>query len=394
MPHKLQLISQPHNLMQKQALIKAIGTLAARKGFLGGLAAPIPKLVGGVQKAYGRGQQGVAALRQGLGSSTDDLLKNPLFQRGAQNVSAGKALREQAGLRAGLQAPNTLSHRVGRGLGAAAIGLPLINLPFGAAEYAGAATTDPELVKEYAKNMAYNRVEERLGQFANMPFLDRAKSIFNPQGFTQQFQMPEAENLYEAMSNNDLNNPGIMKYLASFNPFIGSPNDVIRQKVRSEMMQSMQPKEANDKQAMAPILSKAMPILRGINTAFRRGKMTTKYNHNFAPTQKGPLWRTGLNRIAYEAGKKPGTAALGVAGTALTPLGLYGSYQDGKQQVYNAAANDAMGLADLHLRETFNQPGFMGGLGRAGMAVAPGMISDMLLNQVRQSMFPAVNQMQ
>jgi hypothetical protein len=42
--------------------------------------------------------------------------------------------------------------------------------------------------------------------------------------------------------------------------------------------------------------------------------------------------------------------------------------------------------------DKFNQPGFMGGLGRAGMAIAPGMGSDMILNQIRQSMFPEVNQ--
>jgi hypothetical protein len=44
--------------------------------------------------------------------------------------------------------------------------------------------------------------------------------------------------------------------------------------------------------------------------------------------------------------------------------------------------------------EQFNQPGFMGGLGRAGMTIAPGMMSDMLLNQIRQSMFPEVNRKQ
>jgi len=393
MSSKLQLISQSDNLMQKQALMKAIGTLAARKGFLGGFAAPIPKFVGGIQKAYGRGQQGVATLRQGLGSSTDDLLKNPLFQRGSQNVSAGKALREQAGLFAGLKAPNTLSHRVGRGLGAVAIGAPLFNLPFTAASYAGAANADPELAKEYAKNMAYDRVAERLGQFENTPFLDRAKSIFNPQGFTQQFQMPEAENLYESISNNNLNNPGIMKYLASFNPFTGSPSDVIKQKVRSEMMRNMQPKEAGEKQAMG-LLAKAMPVLRGIGTAFRRGRMTTKHNYNFAPTQKGPIWRTGLNRAAYEVGKSPGNAALGLGGAVITPYFLGSSYNAGKNDVYDSAANDAMGMADLQLMEKFNQPGFMGGLGRTAMAIAPSMGKDMILKQIRQSMFPEVNRQQ
>ena len=347
MNNKLQLISQSNNVMQKQALMKAIGTLAARKGFLGGLAAPIPKLVGGMQKVYGRGQQGVAAVRQGLGSSTDDLLKNPLFQRGSQNVSAGRALREQAGFRAGLSAPNSLTHRLGRGIGGVALGAPLVLAPTTIAEYAGAANADPAFAEEYAKNMAYDRAQSRLGQFKNMPFMDRMKAVYDPQSFTSQLQMPEAENLQQAMADNNLNNPGILKYLASFNPFMGSASDVISQKVRSEMMRNMQP--------------------------------------------KGPIWRTGLNRAAYEVGKSPGTAALGLGGAALTPYFLGSSYDAGKNQVYDAAARDAMGMADLQLNKKFNQPGFMGGLGRAGMAIAPGMGSDMILQQIRQSMFPEVN---
>lgn len=390
MNNKLQLISQSNNVMQKQALMKAIGTLAARKGFLGGLAAPIPKLVGGMQKVYGRGQQGVAAVRQGLGSSTDDLLKNPLFQRGSQNVSAGRALREQAGFRAGLSAPNSLTHRLGRGIGGVALGAPLVLAPTTIAEYAGAANADPAFAEEYAKNMAYDRAQSRLGQFKNMPFMDRMKAVYDPQSFTSQLQMPEAENLQQAMADNNLNNPGILKYLASFNPFMGSASDVISQKVRSEMMRNMQPKEAGEKQAMG-LLAKAMPALRGIGTAFRRGGMATKHNYNFAPSQKGPIWRTGLNRAAYEVGKSPGTAALGLGGAALTPYFLGSSYDAGKNQVYDAAARDAMGMADLQLNEKFNQPGFMGGLGRAGMAIAPGMGSDMILQQIRQSMFPEVN---
>lgn len=393
MNSKLQLISQTNNGMQKQAFMKAIGTLAARKGFLGGLAAPIPKLVGGMQKVYGRGQQGVAAVRQGLGSSTDDLLKNPLFQRGSQNVSAGRALREQAGFRAGLSAPNSLTHRLGRGIGGVALGAPLVLAPTTIAEYAGAANADPAFAEEYAKNMAYDRAESRLGQFKNMPFMDRMKAVYDPQSFTSQLQMPEAENLQQAMADNNLNNPGILKYLSSFNPFIGSTSDVISQKVRSEMMRNMQPKEASEKQAMQLLLSKARPVLKGIQTAFRRGGMATKHNYNFAPSQKGPIWRTGLNRAAYEVGKSPGTAALGLGGAALTPYFLGSSYDSGKNEVYNAAARDAMGMADLQLNEKFNQPGFMGGLGRAGMAIAPGMGSDMILKQIRQSMFPEVDNM-
>jgi len=402
MNNKLQLISsKPRSEMEKssgQLAAKALGalsSLAAKRNLVSGVAAPVSKLVGGMQKVYGRGQQGVAALRQGLGSSTDDLLKNPLFQRGAQNVSAGKALREQSGFLSGLRAPNPLQYRVGRGIGGLAIGAPLVLAPTTIAEYAGAANADPAFAEEYAKNMAYDRAESRLGQFKNMPFMDRMKAVYDPQSFTSQLQMPEAENLQQAMADNNLNNPGIMKYLASFNPFTGSPSDVISQKVRSEMMRNMQPKEAGEKQAMG-LLAKAMPALRGMGQAFRQGRAAAKIKlPNQAPVWRTPprtsIGRAGLNRAAYEVGKSPGSAALGLGGAAITPYFLGSSYDSGKNQVYNAAAENAMGMADLQLNEKFNQPGFMGGLGRAGMAIAPGMGSDMILQQIRQSMFPEVN---
>lgn len=411
----MQLLSQPNNNQaEKQAmsqLAKHMGSLASRKDFLGGLLAPIPKMFGGMQKVYGRGQQGVAAMRQGLNSSTDDLLKNPAFQRGSQNVEAGKVLREQAGLRSGLSAPNPWQHRVGRGVGAVAIGAPLINLPFSAAEYAGAVNADPALAQEYAKNMAYDRVEDRIGQFRNMPFLERAKTVFNPQAFTEQLQMPEATDLYQAMSDNNLNNPGIMKYLASFNPFMGSAGETIKQKVRSEMMRHLQPKSASEKQATG-LAGKVMPVLRGMGNAFRQGRLAANTQHlpQLQPSRSvlqqipglqpsrlpaaTPIWRDALNRASFFTGQNPGTAAMGLAPALLTPYFLGSSYDSGKKQVYDSAANDAMGMADLGLMEKFNQPGFMGGLGRAGMAIAPGMGSDMILNQIRQSMFPEVNQQQ
>ncbi len=384
-------------------LAKHMGSLASRKDFIGGVLAPIPKMFGGIQKVYGRGQQGVAALRQGLGSSTDDLLKNPAFQRGSQNVEAGKLLREQAGLRASLKAPNPWSYRAGRGLGAVAVGAPLMTLPYAAAQYAGAANADPALAQEYAKNVAYDRVEDRIGQFRNMPFLERAKTIFKPQEFTQQLQMPEAADLYQSMADNDLNNPGIMKYLASFNPFAGSPNEVINQKVRSEMMKHLQPKSASEKRANFG------NVLKGFGAAWRAGRAAasgavkgihslpyTRVSHlNRIPGVTNiPIWEAALQKGIYNTAKAPGTYLGNAALAGLLPSAALSSYNSGKQQVYDSAANNAMGMADLGLMEKFNQPGFMGGAGRAGMAIAPGMFGDMVLNQVRQSMFPEVNQQQ
>jgi hypothetical protein len=414
MNNKIQLLSsKPNPETEKvalQLLAKGVNaakaylpTLAARRDFVGGLAAPVTKFIGGLQRAYGRGQQGFAAVRQGLGSSVDDLAKNPLYQRGAQNAAAGTALRQQSGLLAGLRAPNPLSYRAGRGIGAVAIGAPLFNLPFTAAEYAGASSADPSVAEEYAKNMAYQRVEDRLNQFQNMPFLDRAKAVFNPQGFTQQLQMPEASDLYQSMADDNIGNPSVLKYLSSFNPFLGSAGDVINQKVRSQMFDSMQPKSANEKKANLGL------VLKGLGAAWKagRGSLTSGAVKGVQalPAQavsrlnaiKGapvPIWEAALQKGVYNAARSP----LGTLGTAatlgLTPYALKSMYDSGNQSVYDSAANNAMGMADLQLMNQFNQPGFMGGLGRAGMAIAPGMGRDMILKRVRQSMFPEVNQQQ
>lgn len=374
-----------------------LSNLAARRDFVGGLAAPVTKFVGGLQNVYGRGQQGLAALRQGLGSSVDDLAKNPLYQRGAQNAAAGTALREQSGLFAGLRAPNPWSYRTGRGIGAVAVGAPLFNLPFTAAEYAGASSADPAVAEEYAKNMAYQRVEDRLNQFQNMPFLDRAKAVFNPQGFTQQFQMPEASDLYQSMADDNIGDPGVLKYLSSFNPFLGSAGDVINQKVRSQMFNSMQPKSAGEKKANLGL------VLKGLGAAWKagRGSLTSGAVKGVQalPAQAvsrtaAPIWEAALQKGVYNAARSPWGTLGTVATVGLTPYALKSMYDSGNRSVYDAAANNAMGMADLQLMNQFNQPGFMGGLGRAGMAIAPGMGRDMILKRVRQSMFPEVNQPQ
>jgi hypothetical protein len=427
MAAKLQLISGPvsSNMEKSASIPKLIGgvvrgvasrmpargfsdrlyDLASRRDFVGGLAAPVTKLFGGLQKVHGRAQQGIAAMQQGLGGSMDDLLKNPLYQRGAKNVSAGGATRQQSGLRSGLKAPNPLSYRIGRGVGAATIGAPLFNLPFTAAEYAGAAAADPALAEEYAKNVAYQRVEDRLNQFSEIPFMDRIKSIVNPSITTQKFQVPEAADLYQNMVSNNLNNPGIMKYLASFNPFFGSPSSVIDQKVRSAMFDALQPKAAYEKKANAlfKLLGNAWKSGRGVAKATSargapRGTIPFPGRAAAMPgntrTTPSNILEHALHKGVYNIAKSPGSALQGAAFLGLTPVGLNMMYNSGKQTVYDSAANNAAGLADLQLMEKFNQPGFMGGLGRTGMAIAPGMGRDMILNQIRQSMFPAVNQAQ
>jgi hypothetical protein len=381
-----------------------LSDLAARRDFLGGLAAPVTKFVGGLQNVYGRGQQGIAALRQGLGSSADDLLKNPLYQRGAKNISAGKNLREQSAFFSGMKAPNPMGYRAGRLVGGVAVGAPLMNLPFTAAEYAGAASADPELAKNYAKEMAYERAKDRLNQFQSMPFLDRMKAVYNPQAFTQQLEMPEASDLYQAMSSDNTASPGVLKYLSSFNPFFGSPSDVVNQKIRGEMFNALNPKSASQKQAvLGTLLSKTVPVLKGLGAAWKAGRGAGRQG---AVKGVQALPAAGVSRLneikgapismleralqkgVYTAAKSPFQTLGGAAGAAALPYFLKHTYDAGRQGVYDSAANNAMGMADLQMLSKFNQPGFMGGLGRAGMAIAPGIGSDMILNRVRQSMFP------
>ena len=375
-----------------------LSNLAARRDFVGGLAAPVTKFMGGLQNVYGRGQQGVAALKQGLGSSVDDLLKNPLYQQGAKNVNAGKNLREQSAFFSGIKAPNPASYRAGRLLGGVAIGAPIVTAPDTVAEYLGAASADPEVAKEYAKNMAYQRAQDRLGQFKSMPFMDRMKAVYDPQSFTQQLQMPEASDLYQAVSDGNTTSPGVLKYLSSFNPFLGSPSDVINQKVRSEMFNTLNPKSASEKQAIfGQLLTKAAPMLKGLGTAWRAGraagtsgavKGVQALPASGVAREPISILERALQKGVYGAAKSPLTTLGAAAAVGSTPFYLKSIYNAGQQGVYDAAANNAVGLADIQLMDRFNQPGFMGGLGRAGMAIAPGIGSDMILNQIRQSMFP------
>lgn len=382
-----------------------LGDLAARRDFLGGLTAPVTKFVGGLQNVYGRGQQGIAALRQGLGSSADDLLNNPLYQRGAKNVSAGKNLREQSAFFSGMKAPNPIGYRAGRLIGGVAIGAPVMYLPFTAAEYAGAASADPELAKNYAKELAYERAKDRLNQFQSMPFLDRLRAVYNPQSFTQQLEMPEASDLYQSMSSGNTASPGVLKYLASFNPFLGSPSDVINQKVRGEMLNALNPKSANEKQAMS-LISKAIPVLKGLGAAWKAGRgvgtrgavkgvqaLPAAGVSRLNEIKGAPIsiLEHALQKGVYTAAKSPLKTLGAAAGAGSIPYVLKSTYDTGRQSVYDAAANNAMGMADLQMINKFNQPGFMGGLGRAGMAIAPGIGSDMILNRIRQSMFPQVS---
>lgn len=407
----MQLLSQSKNTQtEKQALMKfitgagddiakGISNLSKRDDFVGGLAGPVVNAFGGLKRLVGRGRQ-IPAMYKDPKATRDVLMKDKLFAQGAKDMRQGEALRDKANLFNIFNKDKSIGYRVGRGVGAVGVGAPLTLAPFTLSSYLGAANADPQLAQEYAKNMAYDRAESRLNQFSEMPFLDRIQSAWNPEKFSENLRSPEAVDLHENLANNNINNPGILKYLAGFNPFLSSPDDVIRQRIRSEVLRNMQGnKAASDSTKQANMLSqlfnKALKPAYALGKKYRgRGTKLPRAIKNYTGTPGKTYLENIAERYAMNLGKNPIMTPLATLGAAATPFGMYGSYQSGKNQVYDDAANTAMGLADLQLMEKFNQPGFMGGLSRAGMAIAPGMGRDMILNQIRQSMFPEVNRPQ
>lgn len=409
----MQLLSQSkNNQFEKQAFMKfmsgfgkniskGVSNLSKRDDFLGGLLAPLVKTYGGVQRAVGYVKQ-LPAVAKNPNATRNVLKKDKLFAQGTRDIQKGNQLRQDAAFEKLWDSKNPLGYRIGRGLGAAAIGAPIVTAPFTVPHYLGALSADPEFAKEYAKNVAYERIRDRMQQFSSMPFLDRIQTTWNPEKFSQNLESPEAADLYENISSNNINNPSILKYLAGFNPFLSSPEEVIKQRIRSEVLKNMQGgKSASDLTKQANILSSLFNKV--LKPAYSFGKKTrgiapgAKLPKKIKPYDpyKGKSYLEGLlGHAAMQAGKHPIMAPLSAIGAVSTPLFAYNFFQDGKNQVYDEAASAAEGLADLGLMEKFNQPGFMGGLNRFGMAIAPGLGSDMILNQIRQSMFPEVNQPQ
>jgi hypothetical protein len=400
------LLSQPkYKQFEKQAFVKAVGkgmqTLAKRNDFIGGLSAPVVKLFSTGKRTYGRAQQ-LPSLFRDPKATKSKLLKDKLFARGEKNLVEGQKLSEKSDLSNLFNPKKSLGYRVGRGTGALAIGAPIMYAPFTASKYLGAASADPQLAEDYAKTRAYQRVQDRLEQFSKMPFFERLQTSWDPQSFAKKIETPEANDLYTRMQNNDINNPGILKYLSGFSPFLGGPEDAITNKVRSEVIRSMQGnKEASDltKQAnkFSTFFNKVLKPAYMHGKKFRNPILSNPLKYQ-APSSKGfksydpfkgKSYLEGLaGSYAARVGKNPIATPLATLMTGMTPLYMYDNYQGGKQQVYNDAAITAEGLADLGIMEQFSRPGFMGGLGRAGMAIAPGIAGDALLNNIRQSLFP------
>lgn len=68
----------------------------------------------------------------------------------------------------------------------------------------------------------------------------------------------------------------------------------------------------------------------------------------------------------------------GAAMVASTPYFLGSSYDAGRAQVYDTAAQDAMGMADNQFANTFETPGLGGSLARYGAALMPGQMQNII----------------
>lgn len=412
-------------MMEKQAIFGAavkgavgnagkwLANKVGQRTFTSGLAAPVSKLYGGVQKLYGRGQQAVAGLTNNQG----------LYNRGASNLMSGTAQRGAAGLRSGLQAPNPWSYRMGRGVGMAAIGAPLAMSSMQAATLAGANSVDPAVVAEYAKGQAHNRVNSRMQEFTNMPFMDRLRTAMDPSEFTNNILSNSAE--FQGL-NNDMQNgpptaPGMMGYMASFNPLLG--RDPIKQQVLYNMFNkqgayipALMAKEATGmgaivrgagsagwqalkgwgRNALGKVQQK-IPGTNPLNAITNKGQGTMAMNrakktmdtlmNPAAPLPQPSVGQSMVGKGVYNAIANPFKTTLGVGGAALTPYMLASSYGNGQSSVYDNAVNAANGMADYQFTQQFAQPGMMGMGQRMMGAVMPGFAANYVNQQTGNSLY-------
>lgn len=391
------------------------GAKALGGSLLKGMSAP-------VQKVFGLGQKAVGRVQQGAGVATN----NPaLLQQGTDLVAKGVARRAENGLRNGLGAvnkatgqANTLMDRVGRGVGMAAVGAPLAMAPFKIPELMGANSVDPTAVKEHAMASAQNRVNSHMQSLTDMPFMQRIQTALNPESFSQGIlnNSQQFSDLYNNLSTGKpLNNPGIMSYLGSMNPFLGI--DPVKQKVRYEMMNSMN-KGAMEKEALMGALGTGAKLgWQGLKGKFMQGagnlaakipSLAAKGENMFFKgmqhsddaakglknfTSKAPsLGQQYAAKGIHGAIMNPGKTALGLGGAALTPYFMASSYGAGQRSVYNNAQSDAEGMADYQFANEYSQPGFMGTLKRLGGAIMPETAQSYVNNKTYQTLHPQEQQ--
>ena len=391
--------------MHKQAggiMSKFIG-MGLKKNFLGGLTAPVTKFVGGVRNAYGQGQKAwAAATNRSLPAAQLQAL--PLYQRGVSNASKGMHLRNKTEFFRGINpfaAHNNLGYSAGRLAGGLTVGSALWSAPFTASSYLGAYNADPEIAKQRALAGAANAANGRMQQFAEMPFMDRLRTAWDPSSFVTQAydSSPQLQSFIEAIQNNKTDAPGFTQYLSSFLPIVGDYENTVGQAVRAKMLSQLPQaygKSANVasklfSQYVAPAAKlgwrhlwnpakRALPAFSpggsGVTTA------VSKLHGRIPSAMEGLAARAAYSTVAHPFK----TLARG-AGAAVVPWLLADSYGQGKNTVYDQAEQAGGGLGDYQFMNQFMQPGFMGGLQRFGAAMMPGMAQNYVGNKTQQLLY-------
>lgn len=391
--------------MLKVAMAQAGGQL------LKGMAAPVMKAFHGAKGLFGRGQQAAGVARSAITGAKG---VDPLFTAGSKTVANANAARAPYGFgnmtgatnKATGQA-NTLAGRAGRYLGAGTVGATIVGAPYAGASYLGAASANPESVQSNAMAMAKQRLDARTNEFKNLSMMDRFRLAYNPSIYSDAIRNNSPE-LQQLSQNATAKKPGLMSYAVGLNPFasIFGGVDPIGQATHHAVISGMG--KSAWLQAARSGLSAAKPALtgavQGIGSKVVGGisnllgkyapKSLTNTTGNLAAKSKGNAFEAGnkafngmgslthpqqlLTKGIHGASSRPFTTALGVAGTAATPYFLGSSYNAGRQQVYDTAAQDAMGMADNQFANTFETPGLGGSLARYGAALMPGQMQNII----------------
>lgn len=239
--------------LQKEAMMSA--AMQGIKQFGRGMVAPAKKMFGGLQKATGYGQQAVGAATNNAG----------LYNKGINMVGKGQQLRDANGFRKGVMPGNgnPLSYSAGRLAGGLTMGAGLFNAPFTLSRYAGAASADPNLVKNHAMAAGQDQVTNRMNHFASMPLMDRFK--YNPYDGMENNQ--DVQGLMSRLGEHGGAAPGLMSYLK---PFLtgGAAESPISQTVDHHFMQGFG-KQGSNKQAMSLLRGAAKGVSNSFNNYVR-----------------------------------------------------------------------------------------------------------------------------
>jgi hypothetical protein len=116
----------------------------------------------------------------------------------------------------------------------------------------------------------------------------------------------------------------------------------------------------------------------GRSTSFPTNALTIPGRMPAPPPGNHPL-NALLARGAYQVGRNPGTSAMAAGGMALMPAFMASEYKGGKNQVFDQAAQNARGMADMQFAHQYSNTN---PLMRWGAALMPGMAQKYVQKQM------------